>query len=110
MYNHNLEIVQTFGQENSMLPYFLSLKVDLFLVSNRYFIINEPINDEDDDDDDEYHNNRVTIINRSYGLVESSFIIYENVYQLHLYLDKFLIAFNDETCSRRFTPQKNLRL
>jgi hypothetical protein len=99
MYNHNLEIVQTFGQENSMLPYFLSLKVDLFAVSNRYFIINEPINDEDDDDDDEYHNNRVTIINRSYGLVESSFIIYENVYQLHLYLDKFLITFNDETCS-----------
>ena len=30
MYNHNLEIVQTFGQENSTLPYFFSRKIYLF--------------------------------------------------------------------------------
>jgi hypothetical protein len=35
-YNHNLEIVQTFGQENLTLPYFFSLNIDIFLVSNQY--------------------------------------------------------------------------
>jgi hypothetical protein len=87
MYNHNLEIVQTFGQENSLLPFFFSPKTDIFLVSNQYFIIN----------DDEYQNN-VTIINRSNGLVESSFVIYEDFDLMRLYLDKFLITFHDETC------------
>jgi hypothetical protein len=93
MYNSNLEIVQTFGQENSLLPFFCSLDINLFLVSNQYFIINEPIID----DDDEYHDS-VTIINRSNGLVESSFKIYEHFDHIKLYLDKFLITFNHETC------------
>jgi hypothetical protein len=93
-YNHNLEMVQTFGQENSTLPYFFSLQIDLFLVSNQYFIINEPLFYKVDDDD----HNRVTIINRSNGLVEESFKIYEVFYQMVLYLDKFLITFNNETC------------
>jgi hypothetical protein len=94
MFNHNLEMVQTFGQENSLLPYFFSLNIDLFLVSNQYFIINELIMDEDDDVD----HNRVTIINRSNGLVEESFKIYEDFHYMRLYLDSFLITFNDATC------------
>jgi hypothetical protein len=97
MYNHNLEIVQTFGQENSMLPYFFSPKTDLFLVTNQYFIFNETLIDDDDEDDDEY-DNRVTIINRSNGLVESSFKIYEDFNYIKLYLDKFLITFNRANC------------
>jgi hypothetical protein len=32
MYNHNLEMVQTFGQENSLLPFFCSLDINLFLL------------------------------------------------------------------------------
>jgi hypothetical protein len=94
MYNHNLEMVQTFGQENSLLPYFFSLKISIFLVSDQYYIISELI---DFDEDDEYHN-RVTIINRSNGLVESSFVVYEHFHQMLLYLDKFLITFNDKSC------------
>jgi hypothetical protein len=94
MYNHNLEIVQSVGQENSILPFYFSPKIDCFLVSNQYLIINELI-DEDDGDND---HNRVTIINRSNGLVESSFKIYENFHQMILYLDKFLITFNKVTC------------
>jgi hypothetical protein len=97
MYNHNLEMVQTFGQENSTLPYFFSLKTDLFLVSNQYFIINEPLIYKDDEGV-ECHN-RVTLINRSNGLVETSFKIYEHFHRIELYLDKFLITFNDATCS-----------
>ena len=97
MYNHKLEIIQTFGQENPLLPFFCSLKIDLFLVSNKYFIFNQPIIGEDDDDNDEYQN-RVTIINRSNGLVEASFVIYEDFNQMRLYLDKFLLTFIDETC------------
>jgi hypothetical protein len=93
MYNQNLEIVQTIGQENSTLPYFFSSDINRFLVSTQYFIINEPLIDEDD----EYHNS-VSIINRSNGLVEASFIIYEYFSQIQLYLDKFLITFNNETC------------
>jgi hypothetical protein len=86
MYNHNLEIVQTFGQENSILPYYFSLKIDIFFVSNQYFIINEILTNEDDSYDS------VTIINRSNGLVESSFVIYEHFHQMLLDLDKFLIT------------------
>jgi hypothetical protein len=93
MYNHNLEMVQTFGQENSTLPYFFSLQIDIFLVSNQYFIINEPLFYKVDDDD----HNRVTIINRSNGLVEESFKIYEVFDQMELYLDKFLITFCNRT-------------
>jgi hypothetical protein len=93
MYNHNLEMLQTFGQENPILPSFFSLKICLILVSNQYFIIDEPLIDEDD-----VNHNSVKIINRSNGLVESSFIIYEYFHQMELYLDKFLITFNRETC------------
>ncbi len=92
MYNHNLEMVQTFGQENSLLPFYFSPKIDCFLVSNQYFIINELIDDYDD------NHNSVTIINRSNGLVEASFKVYEHFNQMRLYLDKFLITFNDRTC------------
>jgi hypothetical protein len=92
VYNHNLEMVQTFGQENSILPFFFSPKNNVFLLSNQYFIFNELIYE---DDDDEYHN-RVTIINRSNGLLEAFFVIYEYFNQMQLYLDKFLITFNRE--------------
>jgi hypothetical protein len=95
MYNQNLEIVHKFGQENSLLPFFFSPKTDVFLVGNQFFIINEPIIDEDEDD--EYHNS-VTIINRSNGLVEASFTILEDFDRMLLYLDKFLITFNNVTC------------
>jgi hypothetical protein len=94
MYNHNLEKVQTFGQESALLPFFFSPEIDLFLVSNKYFIINEPLIDEDEED----NHNSVKIINRSNGLVESSFTIYEDFNQMLLYLDKILITFNRETC------------
>jgi hypothetical protein len=93
MYNHNLEMVQTFGQENSILPFFFSSGINRFLVSNQYFIFYEPIIDEGD----EYHTS-VTIINRSNGFVEASFKIYEHFGQTQLYLDKFLVTFNNETC------------
>jgi hypothetical protein len=95
MYNHNLEMVQTFGQENSLLPFFFSPEIDLVLVSNQYFIIRETVIDEDEDDD---NYNSVTIINRSNGLVEASFVIYEDFHQIKLYLDKILITFNNKTC------------
>jgi hypothetical protein len=93
MYNQNLEIFQTFGQENSLLPFFFSPKIDIYSVSNQYFIINEII---DEGDDDFYDS--IKIINRSNGLVEASFIIYEGFDQMQLYLDKFLITFNRDTC------------
>ncbi len=67
--------------------------INRFLVSNQYFIINEPLIDENDDD-----HNKVTIINRSNGVVEATFVIYEHFNQMQLYLDKFLITFNNETC------------
>jgi hypothetical protein len=95
MYNHNLEMVQTFGQENSLLPFFFSPDIDHFLASNQYFIIRETVIDEDEDDD---NYNSVTIINRSNGLVEASFVIYEDFHQIKLYLDKILITFNNKTC------------
>jgi hypothetical protein len=89
IYNQNLEIVQKFGQKNSLLPFYLSSKADVFFVNNQYFIVNERISD--------YHNS-VTIINRSNGLVESSFVIYEKYQQIRLYLDKYLLIFYDEIC------------
>jgi hypothetical protein len=95
MYNQNLEIVRTFGQENSTLPFYFPPKKSSLLLSNQYFIFNEPFIDEDDDDEDY---KRVTIINRSNGLVETSFVIYEHFHQIKLYLDKFLITFDRETC------------
>jgi hypothetical protein len=95
MYNPNLEMVQTFGQEDSLLPFYFSHDINAFLVSNQYFIIKELINE--DDDEDEYYN-RVTTINRSNGLVQASFKIFEYFHQIRLYLDKFLITFNKVTC------------
>jgi hypothetical protein len=95
IYNHNLEMVQTLGQENSLLPFFFPPKNYVFFVSNQYFIINELLNEDDDDDDD---HKKVTIINRSNGLVEASFVIFEDFHQINLYLDKFLITFNKVTC------------
>ena len=77
MHNHNLEIVQTFGQENPLLPFYFSPGIDFFFVSNQYFIIDEPIIDEDDDNHDS-----VTIINRSNGLEEASFVIYEQFHRI----------------------------
>jgi hypothetical protein len=93
MYNQNLEIVQTFGQENSTVPYYFSLKIDTFFVSNQYFIINEPVKMKFYKD-----HNKVTIINRSNGLVEASFVILEDFHQMRLYLDKYLITFNFMSC------------
>jgi hypothetical protein len=93
MYNQNLEIINKFGQVNPNLPFFFSREYGHFLVSNQYFIINEPIFDEDNDS-----HNGVTIINRSNGLVEASFIIYEHFHQMQLYLNKILIIFNRDTC------------
>jgi hypothetical protein len=98
MYNKNLEMIQTIGQENSTLPFFFPPKNDVFLVSNKYFIFNETLIDEEEGDEDDANHNRVTIINRSNGLVESSFKILEDFHQMNLYLDKFLITFNRETC------------
>ena len=64
-------------------------------MSNQYFIINVPIYDRTWD----FCHNRITIINRSNGLVEASFKIHEYfVDQMQFYLDKFLIAFDNETC------------
>jgi hypothetical protein len=40
----------------------------------------------------------VTIINRSNGLVEASFVINEQFHDMQLYLDKFLLFFNNVTC------------
>jgi hypothetical protein len=94
MYNSDLEMVQTCGQENTTLPFFCSLEINLFLFSNQYFLINETFFDEDDD----FDYNSLTIINRSNGLVESSFKIFEYFHQMHVYLDKFLITFSDDTC------------
>jgi hypothetical protein len=96
MYNSNLEMIQTFGQKDSLLPFFCPSDINSFLVSNKYFIVNEQLIDEDEDDN---NYNSVTIINRSNGLVESSFVIYEHFDQIRLYLDKFLLLFNRETCS-----------
>ena len=96
MYNHNLEMIQTYGQENSMLPFECSLAINLFLVSNQFFIIYEPLIDDDDDDNDDH--DIVTIINRSNGLVESCFVILNDFDQMKLYLDKFLLTFNNDTC------------
>jgi len=92
MYNHNLEIVQTFGQEDSLLPFYFSSKIKRFLVSDKYFILNEVIFDEYDIHDS------VKIINRSNGLLEASFKISADFNQMLLYLDKFLITFDDFTC------------
>jgi hypothetical protein len=95
IYNSNLEIIHKFGQENALLPFFCSLKIDHFLVSNQYFIFNETLIDEDDYD---FNHNSVTIINRSNGLIKASFFIYEHFHQMkRYYLDKILITFNRET-------------
>jgi len=84
MYNHKLEMIRIFGQENPLLPFFFSSGIDRFLVSNQFFITNEPrIHD-----DDAFHYN-VKFINRSNGLVEASFKIYELFYQMRLYLEIF---------------------
>jgi len=98
MYNQNLEMIQTFGQENSTVLFFFSLQIDHFLVSNKYFIINETLIDEIYDVDVEYIDRRVTIINRSNGLVEGSFKMLADSDQLRLYLDKYLITFNRMNC------------
>jgi hypothetical protein len=92
MYNQNLEIIQKFGQENSTVPFYFSTYSWFFLVSNQYFIIKEPGMEDDDVD----FNSNVLFINRSNGLVEGSFKIYENFRQMQLYLDKFLITFSPE--------------
>lgn len=97
MYNHKLEMVQKFGQENSTLPYFFSPKNNVFLVSNKYFIINETVIDENEYED----HYSLKLINRSNGLVEGSFKIFEKFNQMRLYMDKFLITFNNETCFLR---------
>jgi len=94
MYNHNLEIVQNFGQENSMLPFYFSSKSDLFLVSNQYFIITELLIKKDF----RGNHNRITIMNRSNGLVKASFSIYEDFHYIQLYLDTYLITFNNNAC------------
>jgi hypothetical protein len=89
IYNQNLEIFQKFGQKNSLLPFYFSSKADVFFVINQYFIINERIGE---------YQNSATIINRSNGLVESTFDIYEKYQQIRLYLDKYLLIFYDEIC------------
>jgi hypothetical protein len=91
MYNHNLEMMQTFGQEDSMLPFYFSHDIIFFFTSDQYFISFKQNFDQ--------KHYIVTIINRSNGLIESSFNIFENVNHLRLYLDKFLITFDQNTCS-----------
>jgi hypothetical protein len=90
MYNQNFELVQKFGQENSLHPFFFSTDINFFLLSDKYFIITKLTGDDD---------TTVTIINRSNGLVEVSFKIYEYFDRIKLYLDKFLLSFNSSNCS-----------
>ena len=92
MYNHNLEKIQRFGQEDRMLQFYLPLSVNVFLVSNQYFIINGNFDNEDENDDDYI----LKILNRSNGLVEASFKIHED-YRVKLYLDNFLITVDPNT-------------
>jgi hypothetical protein len=93
MYNQNLEMIQSFGQENSLLPFCFSPGIDLFLISNQYFIFSEEIFGRRWN----FRHNIVTIINRSNGLVEASFKIHEDFDQMQFYLDKILITFDNET-------------
>jgi hypothetical protein len=93
MYNSNLELIQKFGQVNNRaLPFFLSSKSELFFVNDQYFIINEASHDNDDD------KQKITVIHRSTGLVYSSFMIYQFFDQMQLYLDKYLLTFNQDKC------------
>ena len=89
-----LKLFKRLAKKIQYLPFYCSSKSSTFLVSSQYFIITETMNCLKDD---EY--SRVTITNRSDGLLESSFVILDNFEHMQLYLDKFLLTFDEETCS-----------
>jgi hypothetical protein len=92
MYNSNLDLIKTFGQSDPSLSFFFSFKIEKFLVSDRYFI---NILEEKDSQMEDLQ--RIAIVNRSTGLVESSFIIDQFIDQSQLYLDKFILTLNNES-------------
>jgi hypothetical protein len=87
IYNYRLEMLKKIGQDNRLLPFFLTPEIDIFLISNQFFIVNEQLEKD----------TKIKIINRLNGLVESFFVILDYFHFIRLYLDKYLITFNRET-------------
>jgi hypothetical protein len=92
MYNSNLDLIKTYGQAEQSLSFFFSTKVEKFLVSDKYFI-----NILEEIDSQKEYLQRIIIVNRSTGLVESSFIIDQFFDQSQLYMDKFIITLKNES-------------
>jgi len=94
IYNSTLEKVEEFGQADPLLPFFFTPKMYGLSVNDNYFIFHEEVKWEDENDNVE----KITLINRTNGLVETTFIIYDSFDVIRLYLNKFLLTFSYETC------------
>ena len=93
MYSSNLDIVQVFGQADRLQPFFFSPEIQGFMVSDEFFILYEVIEDE--------NGSNLIVLNRATGLVETNFIVSEYFTIFQLYLNKFILAFNQEKCLLR---------
>ena len=91
IFNSNLEIVESFGQDDPQLPfYFASGQKHNLCISD--FIVSE-----DREWEDEEGEQKIKIINRESGLVETTIILYEKLDGLQIYLDKFILLFNADS-------------
>ena len=93
MFNSNLELVESFGQGDPQLPfYFATDQKHGLCISDRYYIVRE-----DREWEDEEGEQKIKIINRESGLVETTIILYEKLDGLQIYLDKFILLFNADS-------------
>ena len=93
MFNSNLEKVGEFGQADQSLPYFFS--DESCMVSDDFFITIKLTEDLEETEKDTY---KITVINRTNGFVEKSFFLHD-LYcdKFQLYLNKFILTFDNET-------------
>jgi len=90
-YDSNLEVIQDFGQMFPSLPFHFPKDTTTFLVNEQFFIMCETCDDEELVEDNVVQN-RITLINRTSGRVEKSFLVH-GFNEFIIYLNKYVLTY-----------------
>ena len=96
VYDSNLDFVEKIGQADRTLPFFFSPKIEYLFVSDQYFITVEPTQLHAVEELDDSDPVKIVLLNRATGLVERFFIIKEYFREIVVYLDKYIITYDND--------------
>jgi hypothetical protein len=90
-YDSKLKVIQDFGQMFPNLPFHFPKDTSTFLVNEQFFIMCETLDDEEHVEDNVVQN-RISLINRTSGLVEKSFLVHD-FNEFIIYLNKYVLTY-----------------